>query len=332
MGEWIRGLLHQIVYGCVVAARAVVYRLPPAIAVRLGGAVGGAYAHLHGPRTGTARRNIQLAFPDWSEERRRALLVESFRNAGRCLAEAALLQGPQREALLEGVCVEGEEYADIAKAGSTRGGVIVLTAHFGSWEVCGSALARAGYPLSVVHHRIANPHLEKMVTGWRVAAGQEALELGRAGLSVVRALRRGRFVAMLFDQNAGREEGVFVPFFGVEASTRVGPVMLAMRHGFAVVPVLCFREGSSARHVVRVYPQVEIEESGDDPGAAMLRNAERMNAALESAVREAPELWLWGHRRWKTRPKGAPPLYPPRSRIRRRLRRRLRRAASAFGR
>jgi len=303
-------------YAVLLAARELFRHLHPERAVALGARFGSAYARLRGPRTGDAAINLALAFPEWSAAERQRVLVASFANLGRCIAEVFLLQGAQRERLLDGLAIEGLEHYDAAKRASASGGMIVLTAHFGSWELCGAAMAQRGYPLSVVHHGVGNPHLEKMVSGWRRAANVEEIRLGRAAMGVFRGLAKGRLVTLLLDQNAQRDEGLFAPFFGQLALTRSAPAMIAMNRGVPVLPVFVFRVGGTSRHVVRVCPPLEMEPSDEDPDGAVARNVGRMNEAIEAAIREAPDHWLWPHRRFKTRPEGEPPLYP-RSRRRR---------------
>lgn len=315
-------LRQRGVYGLAWLVREAFRHLPPERAVALGGALGRSMARAHGPRTQVALRNLEIAFPDWSEAQRHRTMVDSFANIGRGIAEVSLLSGRHRESLLDGVRFEGIENLEAAHKSTPSRGVLLLTAHFGTWEVAGAAMARAGIPLSVVHHGFDNPYLGRMVTGWRHANGMQTLELGSAGLGAVRALRRGRVVVMLFDQNASRKEGRFVPFFGLAACTRAGPALLAMRFGIPVVPAFFFRDGEGPRHVARFRPALEIEPPGDEPEGALDRNLERMNLAIESAVREAPDQWTWIHKRWKTRPEGdARAPYPRRHRLRRASRR-----------
>ena len=313
----LRALRHALEYAALLAAREVFWHLPPERAVALGAGFGIAYARLHGPRTGDAAINLALAFPEWSEAERRRVLVASFANLGRCIADVFLLQGSQRERLLDGLTIEGLEHYDTAKQASESGGMIVLTAHFGSWELCGAAMAQRGYPLSVVHHPVGNPHLERMMSAWRRAANVEEIRLGRAAMGVFRGLAKGRLVTLLLDQNAHRDEGIFAPFFGRPALTRSAPASIAMNRGLPVLPVFVFRVGQTARHVVKVYPPLEIEPGEEDPEGALERNVARMNEAIETAIRAAPDHWLWPHRRFKTRPDGEPSFYP-RSRGRRR--------------
>jgi KDO2-lipid IV(A) lauroyltransferase len=308
----LRALRHTAEYAALGVARELFRQLPPDASVALGAALGAAYARLRGPRTRDAATNLRLAFPEASEGERRRLLVATFANLGRSIAEVFLLQGRHRDRLVSGLSIEGLEQVDVAKQRSESGGLIVLTAHFGSWELCGAAMAQRGYPLSVVHHEIANPRLERMVGDWRRAAGVEEIALGRAATGVFRALARGRFVCLLLDQNAHRDEGVFAPFFGELALTRSGPATLAMERGVPVLPVFVFRNGTGSRHTVRVFPPLDLEPGGPDREGALERNVARMNAAIERAIRMAPDHWLWPHRRFKTRPAGALPIYPRR--------------------
>jgi KDO2-lipid IV(A) lauroyltransferase len=311
-------LRHALEYAAVVGVRELFRHLPPDRSVAVGARIGRLYARLRGPRTADAAINIALAFPESSDREREDLLLATFANLGRCIADVFLLQGRHRERLLAGLRVEGVEHYEEARQRSESGGMIVLTAHFGSWELAGAAMAQRGYPVSVVHHGVSNPYLDAMVGGWRRAATVGEIRLGRASLGVFRALSKGRAVALLLDQNAHRDEGVFAPFFGQSALTRSAPASIAMNRGVPVLPVFVFREGASARHVVRFEAALDLEPApggdGDDGDAerALLRNVARMNGAIESAVRAAPDHWLWPHRRFKTRPEGESPVYPRR--------------------
>jgi KDO2-lipid IV(A) lauroyltransferase len=302
------------------AVRAGLSRLPPETAVRLGARIGRIAARLGGRVTRTARINLALAFPERTHAERARLLADAYANLGRGVAELALLQGPHREALLDRARVEGAEHLHAAAAASPSGGVILLSAHFGAWDLGAVALARAGFRLSVVHRGFANPHLTAMIRDVRRRGGQEVEEIvmgGMAGLAVQRALRAGRVVVVLLDQNARRDEGVFVPFFSRLACTRKGPALIAMRGGFPVVPTFVCREDGSARSVVRVQPALALREDGADRDAALLDNVTRMTRCIEDAIRERPDHWLWPHRRWRTRPTTAAPgeaapVYPAR--------------------
>jgi len=279
------------------------------------GWVGRSYARLAGPRVEVARINLGIAFPDWSEPEREAVMIESFANSGRSLAELLMLRGCHRERLLRGVRLEGESELRAALEASPSGGVIALTAHFGSWELGGAASETFGVPLCVVHRSFGNPLLDELVKKWRLDVGLDVVALGAAGFGVLRALRRGKVVGLLGDQDADRSEGVFAPLFSRLASTRFGPALIAMTTQTPVLPVFTFRETATAdapRHVMRVFPPLAIESGDEDDEALLARNVAVMNTAIEDAIRISPDHWMWGHRRWRTQPEGAPRTYPSR--------------------
>jgi KDO2-lipid IV(A) lauroyltransferase len=322
------------VHGFVAALK----HLPPARAVRVGASLGRGIAGLGGYATEAARANLELAFPEWSAARRDAVLVESYANLGRTAAEIALLQGPHRAALIDGVELTGLEHVEAAHAHSKSGGFIVLTAHFGSWDLCGAALAaKYGYALTVVQKGFENPGLTRMLSRARGAGSAregallEELTKGRsAAAGMLRAIRDGRKVVVLMDQNAHREEGVFVPFFSRLACTRSAPVLIAMKRGVPILPVFPFRKGTSHLHEARALPPLVFEGDADDE-VCLTQNVAKMTRVIEGAIRDAPDHWLWAHRRWRTRPRQSDdaadllPQYSGQPRLMRKLRHRFRR-------
>jgi KDO2-lipid IV(A) lauroyltransferase len=314
--------------------RAGLRNLSPQRAIDFGASCGRIVARFGGSGVEVARTNLALAFPECSEQERGRMLYEVYANMGRVVAELALLQGRHRKQLLDGVHIEGREHLAAAEAASPTGAVMVVTAHFGSWDLCAAALTEQGHPLTVVHRGFANPQLETMFT--QVRRGKdgdlEELKMGpRAVTGVLRALRKGRKLVLLADQNAKPEEGVFVPFFGHLACTRSAPALIAMRRGIPILPAFVYRQGQNARHVVQLSPPLELESSSAEAEKALLANVARLTASVEEAVRRAPDHWLWLHRRWRTRPRtgddipAGEALYPVRRGFLRQLRRSWRR-------
>ena len=121
-------------------------------------------------------------------------------------------------------------------------------------------------------------------------------------------MRRGETVGILMDTNMTPPQGVFVPFFGVEACTASGLARVALRTGAAVLPGFMVWEPSEEKYVLRFGAEIALVQTGDDD-RDVLENTARFTAAIEEMVRRYPDQWLWVHRRWKTRPEGEPPLY-----------------------
>jgi len=295
---------ERLAAGAVDGVLKLLERLPEERALALGAGLGRAWARLGGPRTRVARANLRIAFPRWSEARRNAVLVKSFENFGRSFAEFALLARLGPEALKERVRIEGIEHYEAARRASRTGGVIAITAHFGSWELLAAAMAAHGFPFVAVQKPRASPLLDAIVARYRRAGGAEFLARGDAARSALRALREGKAVGILYDQDAAKDEGVFVPFFGRLASTRDGPVRIAMRTRAPVIPIFLHREGEGTRHVARFRAPIPMVRPEGDVADAVRENARRMTEALEREIVLAPDHWGWVHRRWKTQPPG----------------------------
>jgi KDO2-lipid IV(A) lauroyltransferase len=281
--------------------------LPEPRALGLAAGLCRAWAKLGGPRTQVARVNLRIAFPTWSEAEREAVLVRSFENIGRSMAEFARLGRLGPEALRERVRIEGIEHVEAARAQSKTGGILAITGHFGSWELLAAAMAAHGFPFVAVQKPRESPLLDAIVERYRRAGGAEFLARGNAALSVMRSLAEGKAVAILYDQDAPKDEGVFVPFFGRLACTRDGPVKIALRARAPVLPVFLHRVGESSTHVAHFRPPIPMLRGQGVPLEEAIReNARRMTAAIEEEIRRAPDHWSWVHRRWKTQPPGEP--------------------------
>ena len=181
-------------------------------------------------------------------------------------------------------------------------GVILATGHLGNWEVAGAALALREVPLDVVVQRQRNPYVNRRIAAVRERIGFNLIDRRHAPRQALRALRDGRVVAFAADQNAGRA-GVFVPFFGRLASTHRGPALMALRTGAPVVCLACIRQPDGIYEVTLT--RLESDRSGD-PEEAVIRLTAAFTAALELAIRRAPEQYFWLHRRWRTRPREEP--------------------------
>jgi KDO2-lipid IV(A) lauroyltransferase len=298
--------------GAIEAVRGFVRSLPRERALACGATLGRAFARVHGPRTDIARKNLALAYPELSDGERNRLCIETYASAGRMVAETALLGSLSREELLATADVDGYENLEAARKSWSGGGAIILTAHFGSFELFAAIMGARGIPLSIVHREANNPYLDGLISGWRESNGIEVIRRGTAARAVLRGLRQGRCIAMPLDQDTRLSEGVFATFFGKPACTRDGPARLAMRTGAPVVPAFMFRIGETSRHRIRILPALELLPEGPDreaTDAAIVENVRRMTCVIEAVVREAPTHWIWSHRRWKTQPEGVPRIY-----------------------
>ena len=287
-------------------------RLSIESALALAAGIGRLWVFVGAPRTRRVREALATALPPRELAK---LSRDVFAHLAQGLVELLLLRGRQRAALLERVDVSGLDQLAAAARATASGGVVVVSAHLGNWELACAKLASLGIPVSVVYRGPRGPRpsvLDEALFALRGRGGSEAggapveqIPLGRAGLPGVRALDAGRKLLVLLDQNAGREQGVFVDFFGRPACTRSGPIALAALRGVPVVPAFIRREAGGRRHQLEFQPALDLEAGARSDPEALERNVQRVTRVIEQAIRREPGQWIWTHRRWRTRPGSA---------------------------
>jgi KDO2-lipid IV(A) lauroyltransferase len=254
----------------------------------------------------TAEFNLQLAFPEWSEAQRKAVIHGMLRNLGWMAAEFARLPRYTKENIEQLVVLDGHENF---LAGHGRGkGVLYLTGHIGAWELSSYAHALFGFPLHYMARPLDNARVNTLVNEYRCLSGNRPIFKNESARVLLKILRESRTVGILADQNTMPEEGVFVDFFGETACTTTGIARVALHTGAAVVPGYAIWDESIRKYRLRFEPPVELIRTGD-VDKDILENTQRFAKVMEQIIRRYPEQWVWVHARWKTRPKGEPELY-----------------------
>ncbi len=187
-------------------------------------------------------------------------------------------------------------------------GVLVLTGHLGAWELSSFYHSLKDYPMGLVIRRLDNPLVDRFVNRIRCLHGNRVIHKDDFARGLIASMRAGETVGILMDTNMTPPQGVFVPFFGVEACTASGLARVASKTGAAVVPGFLLYEESEQQYVLRFGEELALQRS-DDNEADALANTALFTAVIERYVRQYPEQWLWMHRRWKTRPVGTDRIY-----------------------
>ena len=255
----------------------------------------------------TADFNLQLAFPDWTSEKRREVKRKMVRNLGWMAAEFARLPQYNKDNIEQFVILDGHENF---LAGQSRGkGVIYLTGHIGAWELSSFAHALYGFPLNYMARPLDNKPLDALVNRYRGLSGNTPIFKNDAARGMLRILKAAGTVGILADQNTMPQEGAFVEFFGTKACTTTGLARVALHTDASVVPGYAFWDENIRKYRLRFEPPVELIQTGNTE-QDVLDNTQRFTRVIEDIIRQHPEQWVWIHARWKTRPKGEPPLYP----------------------
>lgn len=187
-------------------------------------------------------------------------------------------------------------------------GVLVLTGHLGAWELSSFYHSLMGYPMGLVIRRLDNPRVDAFVNRIRCLHGNRVIHKDDFARGLISAMRAGETVGILMDTNMTPPQGVFVPFFGVQACTASGLAKVALKTGAVVLPGFLLWNEQLGRYVLRFGERLELKRTGDED-TDVVANTAVFTAVIERYVRENPEQWLWMHRRWKTRPAGEARIY-----------------------
>ena len=280
--------------------------LPRILARAAGVLIAGLAYHLLGRLRRVGMRNLELAFPALPVSERKHILRLEYRNLGWLLAEFCQMSRYTPAYASQFIRYEGLDH--YLRARDRGQGVLVLTGHLGAWELSSFYHSLAGYPMGMVIRRLDNPLVDAMVNDIRCRHGNRVLHKDDFARGLLGAMRAGETVGILMDTNMTPPQGLFVPFFGIEACTASGLARVALKTGAAVLPGFLLWEESERRYVLHFYPEIALADSGDTE-ADTADNTARFTAVLEDAIRQYPSQWLWMHRRWKTRPPGEPSIY-----------------------
>jgi KDO2-lipid IV(A) lauroyltransferase len=294
----VKQIRHVIEEKGLLLIGAILRLLPRSLSLKLGETIG-CLIYWIGIRRSVALENLAQAFPDWPRRRIRGIAQRCYRHFGALLADFSRLPSLNKKDVAGFVEIEGLELLD--KALRRGKGGVVVSGHLGNWELMGSSAAVLGYPVSYVVTGQENERVDELMDCFRRKTGVQIIKRREAIKGVLKALRENRLVAILSDQDA-HEAGVFVPFFGREASTPRGAALFAIRSGAELIFAESYLQQS--RKLKVIFQPVPREDLPDDFNAAADVLTGRFTRMLEDAVRRHPEQWFWMHRRWKSRPQG----------------------------
>jgi KDO2-lipid IV(A) lauroyltransferase len=240
------------------------------------------------------------------DRERRGILRGEYRSLGWQLAEFCKMSGYTAERASTFIRYDGLEHYLAARA---RGnGVLVLTGHLGAWELSSFYHSLMGYPMSLVIRRLDNARVDAFVNRIRCLHGNRVIHKADFARGLLTAMHNGETVGILMDTNMTPPQGVFVPFFGVEACTATALARVALKTEATVLPGFLVWEPAERRYVLRFGEEIALARTGAAEHDIVVNTA-RFTAVIEAYVRRYPEQWLWVHRRWKTRPAGEERLY-----------------------
>lgn len=275
--------------------------LPFKALIGIGHGLGAIIQRFPSPRRQVAATNIALCFPELDGKSQAALVDAHLRDIGLMLIEFALgWMGSDRAITKIPVTFEGLEHLEAAHA---RGqGVLLVGGHFSHLELC-ARLVSQRIRIAGMYRRMDNPVFEWTVLRARLSYARAMFDKDDIR-GTVKYLRGGGTLWYAPDQDMRSKDNAFVPFFGVTAATITATHHLARMSRSVVIPFFHRRLPGSQGYVLRLGAPLE-----DMPSADAIADTAHVNMCIEDMVREAPEQYLWVHKRFKTRPEGQPPIY-----------------------
>ena len=284
--------------------------LPRGAAVALGVNIGRLGYKVLGGLRRVAHKNLAIAFPEKNEAERAEIAKGTFENLGRVLGEMSQLKNATRGKLerLGDLTLDDEILALYHRIKKEKRGVLITTGHLGNWEVLVLGFAALYEPISYLARPIDNPLIEAFTHKIRTQFGNNPINKSFSVMTAIGILRDGGILGILSDVNAHPKEGVFVPFFGLDACTPAGAATMAIRSNSLILPIFCVWDKATKKYKFVHGNLLEPANTGDRKGDIVTTTA-AYTSEIESIIRQYPDQWMWIHKRWKTRPKGEPRIY-----------------------
>ena len=248
-------------------------------------------------RRSIAEVNLSLCYPDMSEADRNAMVRRNFEQVFASILEVAISWWGKDDGMLDNVSIEGSEHIDNAIAQGK--GVILIGAHFLTIEL-GAALVKKHIGESKALHVVYRDQKNELINAWSLRGRSRHVKNcinSKNSKQIVKAIRSKEMVWYAPDHDHGPQNTVFAPFFGHPAATLTTTATLAKISGAPVIMMGTYRKSDYTGYSLKFQPPLENFPSDDD-----LQDASLVNRAIENAISEAPDQYMWIHRRFKTQP------------------------------
>jgi len=290
-------LKFRLEYVAIRCAAKLLRGMPRELALVCGSRLGQLARWLVPKRRRLAEDNLQRAFPNFDRKQIAALARANFIHFGVSAVEMMRLD------LFDAQNGDLERYFDVdldemGKAHDLGRGVIMLSGHFGFWEVALFALKQHGYQVDMVVKPMKNPLVDSYFEKLRRVNAHDVLDSRKGARRIIKALEQGNLLAILLDQHISPPGSIPVDFFGRKAYTTTAITNLAMKYQIPVVPTFCQRLKTN-RYKLWAEPMILLEGEGEE---ALRANTQLLTDRIEAGIRSDITQWFWMHKRWRVPP------------------------------
>ena len=293
-----RKLIRQYLYILLVLISKIIILLPLPVALGVG-RLFGALAYLLLPKySKIAKENLEYAFgSEKSLQEINEIAFNVFCNLGMNAVEALSIPKIKRH---PDKTIYSAGFEKIDEALKQQKGVIILSAHFGNWELLPVYFVSKGYSSNIIARRLYYEKYDKWVRLMREHTGAKVIYREESPRKIIEVLKKNELLGIMPDQDIDSLDGVFVNFFNRPAYTPNAPAAIAMKMGCPMLPCFIVREGP-LRHKIIIGDPVPLVNTGNQ-AEDIIANTQKWSSVVEAYIRKYPEQWVWIHKRWKTRP------------------------------
>lgn len=274
-----------------------VSRLPRSVILAMGGWLGVLVFWLAPQQRELACEHLRCSLTLADERQIKAIAKRCFENLGKTVVEFMQFPRLDKKQIQQYVTFEGTEHVEQALAHGK--GAIILTGHFGNWELLAASISTTIAPLTPFVRELRSPRLNALVSSYREKAGYATIDRDTGMRHALRCLKRNELLGIVADVDT-TVSGVFVDFFGKHAYTPYSPVAIALKTGAAILPTFMIRQ-SDGSHRAIIEPPLTLKRTHAKEKDLVI-NTQKFTKIIESYIRRYPTQWIWMHRRWKTQP------------------------------
>lgn len=289
-------LSHRFEYLFAKSAVSFVNLLSEKSAHSFGKSLGSLFHKLLAGRREIALDNLEQAFPNrYSVDEKEQIVKEVFQNIALTFTELAHFRNSHFKELLE--LFEPAGVANFQQAKIEGKGAVLVTSHFGSWELGAGWVVASGFELGVVARVQSNYLVDNLITSLRENVGLSVIHAKKSTLrEIVKILKENKFVGFVADQHDA-SESLLMDFFGRKASVARGPAAFARKQNCPILPFMGLRLGVNRHRIIAgkpIYPEINLSEDTD-----VIRMTREYLDFFENVISDNPGQWMWTHRRWK---------------------------------
>lgn len=243
------------------------------------------------------KANLELTIKDKiSEEEYDSILKNCHKNLSLVLLQVLRSSRLSIQDLQKSVSFENRHYIDDALKEGRK--IIIISAHYGNWELGATSVGALIHPITSIHKKMNNPYFDDYLLRSRTKFNMTMIEKKGAIRHLVKALKNSQIITMMIDQNVNPKDGIYIDFLGAKATQTAAPAFLARKFDALIIPILI--ETSPEKENVITFFEPIITAKTEDEEKDILDSTQAQADMLAKVIKEYPEPWFWCHKRWKS--------------------------------